>query len=536
MYSDHNVRMNEIILPSPQGPVLLRASIHYQLLPEDLVSQSIERGEGSLADSGALLIDTGEFTGRAPQDRFIVRDDCTRDVHWNHFNQPIDPGVYERLYSKILLYLEGKELWVRDAWVGAREKYRLPIRVLNENACCNLFAYNMFLRPQTSELPSFQPAWHLIQVPHFFADPAADGVPRRNFVIINFSARTILVGGTQYTGEMKKAVFTIMNYLLPVRHRILTMHGAANRGPAGDTAIFFGLSGTGKTTLSADDRRELIGDDEHGWDADCIFNLEGGCYAKTIRLDAKQEPHIYRAIRFGSLVENVPFRSGTNVPDYASARITENTRASYPIDYIGNAVVPSVGKTPSHIFFLTADAFGVIPPLSRLDPAQAMYYFLSGYTARIAGTEAGVVAPKPTFSACFGAPFLPLHPYAYAELLGEKLKGGDISAWMVNTGWTGGKYGSGSRIPLEHTRAMIRAVLHGDLENVPFRLHEVFRTMVPRSVPGVPDQILLPEDTWDIREKYFETAHELANYFCRNFEQYARNTGRTVRQAGPVTR
>jgi phosphoenolpyruvate carboxykinase (ATP) len=457
-------------------------NVHYQLTPEELTEQAVERGEGVLNNTGALVIKTGEFTGRSPKDKFIVKDDLTADsVHWNDFNIPIEQKYFDQLYAKMMNYLSDKEIWVRDAYACADPNYRLNIRVVNENPWSNLFAYNMFLRPKEEELETFRPDWHIIQAPNFRADAAVDGTRQHNFAIVSFTKRMILIGGSGYTGEMKKGIFTVLNYILPHNKKVLSMHCSANMGEDGDTAIFFGLSGTGKTTLSADPNRKLIGDDEHGWTKDTIFNFEGGCYAKTIDLSEEKEPEIFNAIRAGALVENVTFKTGTNEIDFSSKQITENTRVSYPLHYISNALEPSIGKIPKNIFFLTADAYGILPPVSKLSVGQAMYQFISGYTARVAGTEAGVTEPKATFSACFGAPFFPLHPAQYAELLGEKMKQHDVNVWMINTGWSGGPYGVGSRMKLPYTRAMITAALEGDLEHVEFEPHPVFGMMIPKS-------------------------------------------------------
>jgi phosphoenolpyruvate carboxykinase (ATP) len=496
-------------------------NIFYQLSPGELVRQAVEKGEGVLSDTGALVVDTGEFTGRSPKDRFIVKDTLTAStVNWNEFNVPIEERYFDRLYNKMIDYLGDKKLWIRDCYACAHPDYRLNIRVINENPCCSLFAYNMFLRPSENELSNIKIDWHLIQVPHFFADPASDGTRQGNFVIINFTKKIILIGGTQYTGEMKKGIFSILNYLLPHCNNVLSMHCSANMGEDGNTAIFFGLSGTGKTTLSADPNRKLIGDDEHGWTNDSIFNFEGGCYAKTIDLSEAKEPEIFRAIRPGALVENVTFIEGTHTIDFSSKKITENTRVSYPMDYITNAVDPSIGKTPKNIFFLTADAYGIFPPISRLSTGQAMYQFISGYTAKIAGTEAGLTEPKPTFSACFGAPFLPLHPTRYAEMLGKKMKDHQVNVWMVNTGWNGGGYGVGSRMKLEYTRAMITAALEGKLDDVTYHRHSVFGMMMPDECPGVPSEMLSAKFTWKDKDAYVATAHKLAGYFTKNFEKY----------------
>ena len=509
-------------------------NIFYQLSPEELISQSVAKGEGVLSDTGALVIDTGEFTGRSPKDRFIVKDAITIDtINWNEFNIPIDEKYFDLLYKKMMDFLSNKKLWIRDCYACASPEYRLNIRVINENPCCNLFVYNMFLRPEEKELNEIEIDWHLIQVPHFYADPKTDGVPHKNFVIVNFTKKIILIGGTQYTGEMKKAIFSILNYILPHDKKVLSMHCSANVGKNGDTAVFFGLSGTGKTTLSADPNRMLIGDDEHGWDNNSVFNFEGGCYAKTINLSKEEEPDIYDAIRYGAIVENVTFFEGTHTINYTSKKITENTRVSYPIDFINNALEPSIGKTPKNIFFLTADAYGILPPISKLTPGQAMYQFISGYTAKVAGTEAGVVEPKPTFSACFGAPFMPLHPAKYAEMLGKKIKEHKVNVWMVNTGWTGGGYGAGSRVKLEYTRAMITAALEGKLDNVSYRPHSIFGMMIPEECPGVPAEMLSAKFTWKDKDAYAKTAHTLARYFIKNFEKYKDGVSEEILAAAP---
>lgn len=508
---------------------------YYQLSPEELIKQAVEKGEGILSSTGALVIDTGEFTGRSPKDRFIVRDDVTASsIDWNELNQPIEEKYFTLLFNRMTEYIKGKTLWVRDCAVCAKKEYRLNIRVVNENPCCNLFAYNMFLRPGEDELPNLKPDWHLIQIPHLFADPLTDGVRSRNFVIIDFTKKIILIGGTQYTGEIKKSVFSILNFILPKERNVLSMHCAVNVGKKEDTALFFGLSGTGKTTLSADPERMLIGDDEHGWDSDSVFNIEGGCYAKTINLDAEKEAGIYKAIRFGALVENVSFLPGTNVIDFTSKKITENTRVSYPLDYIDNAMQPSVAKIPANIFFLTADAFGILPPVSKLNPAQAMYHFISGYTAKVAGTEKGITEPKPTFSACFGAPFLPLHPVQYAQMLGEKIKESKVNVWLINTGWIGGAYGVGKRISLEYTRAIITAILDGKLNDVDYNRHAIFGLMVPSQCPGVPMDLLNPKGTWEDKEAYEKAAHKLAGFFADNFKKYSTLVNKEITLAGPV--
>ncbi|MBP9215204.1 MAG: phosphoenolpyruvate carboxykinase (ATP), partial [Chitinophagaceae bacterium] len=425
-------------------------NVHYQLSPEELTAQAVSKGQGVLNDTGALCVQTGEFTGRSPLDKFIVKDDLTEStVHWNNFNIPIDDKYFQQLKKKVLNYLgQQDEIWVRDAYACASPEHRINIRVINENPWSNLFAYNMFLRPTDEELENYKIDWQIIQAPGFKADPTVDGTRQHNFAIVSFTEKTILIGGTGYTGEIKKGIFTILNYILPHNSNVLSMHCSANMGNDGDVAIFFGLSGTGKTTLSADPNRKLIGDDEHGWTPNSVFNFEGGCYAKTIDLSAEKEPEIFNAIKPGALVENIGFYPGTNKIDFSNKSITENTRVSYPLSFISNAQEPSIGGLPKNIFFLTCDAYGVLPPISKLTPGQAMYQFISGYTAKVAGTEAGVTEPKSTFSACFGAPFLPLHPGQYAEMLGKKMKEENVTVWMINTGWSGGPYGIGNRMKL----------------------------------------------------------------------------------------
>ena len=517
-----------------QAGIKTEKPVHYQETPEQLSAATLERGEGELNDKGALLIKTGEFTGRSPQDKFTVKDEMTADtVHWNKFNIAITPEVFDKMHNKLAKHLSGKELWVRDAYVCADPKYRLNIRVVNENPWSNLFAYNMFLRPEESELDNFAPEWTILQAPSFKADPATDGTRQHNFAMVSFAKKTILIGGTGYTGEMKKGIFTILNYILPHEKNVLSMHCSANMGDDGDTAIFFGLSGTGKTTLSADPNRKLIGDDEHGWTPDSVFNFEGGCYAKLIDLSAEKEPEIFHAIRPGALIENVSFVPGTKTIDFANKEITENTRISYPLSFISNALEPSIGKNPKNIFFLTADAYGILPPVSKLTAGQAMYQFISGYTAKVAGTEAGVKEPSATFSACFGAPFLPLHPGKYAEMLGKKMTDTNVNVWMINTGWSGGPYGVGERMKLPYTRAMITAALEGKLDNVEFEAHPVFGMMMPKECPGVPSDILNPRNTWADKAAYDAKAKDLAQQFVKNFEQYASGAGKDILAAAP---
>ncbi|HEY1113130.1 MAG TPA: phosphoenolpyruvate carboxykinase (ATP) [Chitinophagaceae bacterium] len=510
-------------------------SIHYQSTPDELVQDTLRMGEGTLTDTGALAIRTGEFTGRSPKDKFTVKDEITADtVHWNNFNIPIEAKYFDIIHKKILDHLnKQEEIWVRDCYACADPRYRLNIRVITEKPWINLFAYNMFLRPEEEELDNFKPEWHVLSAPDLQLDPAECGTRQHNAALISFKHKTILIAGTGYTGETKKGIFTILNYILPQQKNVLSMHCSANMGEDGDTAIFFGLSGTGKTTLSADPNRKLIGDDEHGWTEDGIFNFEGGCYAKLIGLSADKEPEIFNAIRPGAIVENVHFYPGTNQIDFHNGAITENTRVSYPLHYISNAQEPSIGGIPKNIFFLTCDAYGVLPPISRLTPGQAMYQFISGYTAKVAGTEAGVTEPKPTFSACFGAPFLPLHPGKYAEMLGEKMQKHHVNVWLVNTGWTGGPYGEGHRMKLAYTRAMITAALEGSIDNVETTLDPIFGVAIPKEVPGVPTEVLIPRNTWENKEAYDEKAAYLAGLFVKNFEKYASGVSEEILAAAP---
>jgi len=494
---------------------------HWNLSPEDLIQASICRGMGVQADSGALVIKTGKFTGRAPKDRFIVEDSFSqKHVDWGRINQPISAIHFYQLRQKMSDYLLDKDLYVRDVLAGADPEYQLEVRVLTEYPWSNQFAYNMFLRPSEAQLKSFAPAWSVLCVPGFKADPAIDGTRSENFAIINFEEQQIIIGGTGYTGEIKKGIFSVLNAILPIKRGVLPMHCSANVGQDNDVAVFFGLSGTGKTTLSADADRALIGDDEHGWSEQGIFNFEGGCYAKTIDLSSEKEPEIFGAIKHRAILENVTFFPDTKTIDFSDSSITENTRVSYPINHIANALPVSKAEHPRHIFFLTADAFGVLPPLSKLTPLQAMYYFISGYTAKVAGTEEGVLDPEATFSACFGAPFLPLAPVQYAEMLKEKMEQHQTQIWLVNTGWTGGGFGVGKRISLRYTRAMINAVLKGDLDQVDYQKHEVFGLQMPQTCAGVPDAVLNPKSTWQDPSAYDEQANRLAGAFTQNFKQY----------------
>jgi phosphoenolpyruvate carboxykinase (ATP) len=500
---------------------LYSKKINYQLTPAQLIEQAIQNNEGTLADSGALAIDTGKFTGRSPKDRFIVCDEITEStVWWGDVNIKISAAHFDGLFDKITNHLSDKEIYVRDAYACADQNYKTTIRVVTEFAFQNLFANNLFLRFNSEDILPKQPEWTIIAAPSFLANPLVDGTRQANFSILNFSKKIILIGGTAYTGEIKKGIFSVLNFILPEQKHTLSMHCSANVGKNNDTAIFFGLSGTGKTTLSADPSRSLIGDDEHGWGENSVFNFEGGCYAKCIDLTAEKEPQIFNAIKSGSLLENTNYFPGTKTVDFSNIDKTENTRVAYPINYIENAIEPSVAPIPKNIFFLTADAFGVLPPISKLTTAQAMFHFISGYTAKVAGTEAGVTEPQLTFSACFGKAFLPLHPAKYAKLLGEKMEKHNVNVWLINTGWSGGPYGVGSRMKLSYTRAMITAALNGDLDNVDFEEHAVFGLLMPKSCKNVPDEILNPRNTWADKNKYDQKANELALAFVDNFKQF----------------
>jgi phosphoenolpyruvate carboxykinase (ATP) len=511
------------------------ATAHWNLSPEELTQKTLELGQGELNDTGALCVSTGKFTGRSPKDKFTVKDAITEhSVDWGDVNIPFESEAFDKLYDRVVAHLGGKEVWVRDAYACADPKYRLNIRVVNETPWANLFCNDLFLRPTAQEVQSQNPDWLIIQAPSFQADPAIDGTRQANFTIVNFTRKVILIGGSAYTGEMKKGIFGVLNFVLPHDHKVLSMHCSANEGKDGDVALFFGLSGTGKTTLSADTNRALIGDDEHGWADGSVFNFEGGCYAKVIDLSAEKEPQIYAAIKGNAILENIKFIGDTKAVDYADGSITENTRAAYPIDFIPNAKEPSYGGDPKNIFFLTCDAFGILPPISKLTKGQAMYHFISGYTAKVAGTEVGVTEPQTTFSACFGRVFLPLHPTKYAELLGKKLEEhSNVNVWLINTGWSGGAYGTGSRMSLKYTRAMITEAMNGKLDNVEFEAHPVFGVLMPKQVEGVPAEILNPRQTWADKEAYDKKANELAQLFVKNFEKYASQANEEIMAAAP---
>lgn len=518
---------------APHGIVNVN-NVYWNLPTSLLYEEAIRRREARLSHLGPLVVRTGQYTGRSPNDKFIVREPSSEDhVWWGKSNRPMEESTYERLRLRLLAYLQGKDVFVQDCFVGADPAYRLPIRVITETAWHSLFAHTMFVRPQPEDLDTFAPEFTVIHAPGFHAIPELDGTRSEVFIVINFAQRTVLIGGSQYAGEIKKSMFTIFNYLLPQKD-VLSMHCSANIGAEGDVAIFFGLSGTGKTTLSADPNRSLIGDDEHGWSDHGVFNFEGGCYAKVIHLSPQAEPEIYATTRlFGTILENVGFDSKTGRLNLDDSSLTENTRAAYSIDRIPNAKRDGMAGHPRNIIMLTADAFGVLPPIAKLTPEQTMYHFLSGYTARVAGTEKGVTEPQATFSACFGSPFLALPPVVYANLLGEKIAKHNVNVWLVNTGWTGGPYGVGQRMPIQNTRAMIRAALDGSLAATPTTVEPYFGLHVPVSCPGVSAEILNPVNTWANRADYDAQARKVARMFAENFAAIASNVPEAVRAAGP---
>ena len=514
----------------------LTNQIHYQLTADELVENALMNGQGRLNDTGALVISTGQFTGRSPRDKFVVKDEVTSTtINWGNFNNPIEERYFDRILADVRSYLNSqKELWVRDAYACAVPEYRLNIRVVNELPWMNLFANNLFLRPSEDELDRFEPDWHILSAPSLELDLVRCGTRQGNATVVSFKHKMILIAGSAYTGEIKKGIFSILNYLLPQTRNVLSMHCSANLGSNRDTALFFGLSGTGKTTLSTDPARKLIGDDEHGWDDNLVFNFEGGCYAKCIGLSEEKEPEIYRAVKRGALVENVTFFAGTDRINFDDASVTENTRVAYPIDFVKNSVPEETGSVPQNIFFLTCDAYGVLPPISRLTREQVLYYFISGYTAKVAGTEAGVIEPKATFSACFGAPFLPLHPARYATMLGDRITQHSVKVWMINTGWTGGAYGAGSRVKLADSRAMIRAALNGSLDKVIYHKDPVFGLMIPGTCPGVGQCVLTPRHTWADPRAYDAQARDLAGQFIKNFESFSDVVPSEISSAGPT--
>lgn len=506
-----------------------------QLSVPQLVEKVLMRNEGKLTSTGAVSASTGKYTGRSPKDKFIVKEASVADkIAWGSVNQPISEEHFNKLYTKVLEYLKEKEeLFVFKGFAGVDRNYRLPIQVINEYAWHNLFVHQLFIRPTEEELTTHESEFTIVSAPNFKADPAVDGTNSEAFIMVSFEKRIVLIGGTEYAGEMKKSIFSIMNFLLPEQD-ILSMHCSANVGEEGDVALFFGLSGTGKTTLSADPNRKLIGDDEHGWSDNGVFNIEGGCYAKCVNLSHEKEPQIFDAITFGSVLENVIINDQTRIADYNDTTLTENTRAAYPMHAIDNIVLPSVAGHPNTIIFLTADASGVLPPISKLSKEQAMYHFLSGYTSKLAGTERGVTSPQATFSTCFGSPFLPLDASRYAEMLGEKIEKHDAKVFLVNTGWTGGEYGVGKRMNLGYTRAMIQAALNGELAKTETAKHDIFGLEVPLHVPGVPDEVLMPEQTWADKAAYKAKAIELANEFKANFKKFDSVSEDIINLGGPI--
>ena len=511
-------------------------TIWWNLSTPFLYEAALQRREGLLAHLGPLVVRTGQYTGRSPDDRYIVREHTSQEkVWWGKVNREFDPEAYDKLRRRLTAYLQGKDLFVQDCYVGADPRYRMPIRAINEYAWHSIFARNMFLKELDREkLAGHAPEFTVIDAPGFAAHPEEDGTRSEAFILLNFERREVLIGGTAYAGEMKKSIFSVMNYFLPQKG-VLSMHCSANYGRnRSDAAIFFGLSGTGKTTLSADPNRTLIGDDEHGWSDEGVFNFEGGCYAKVIRLSPTGEPEIYATTRrFGTILENVAIDSETRRIDLNSDEFTENTRASYPITHIPNADPAGSAGHPRTIVMLTADAFGVLPPVAKLTPAQAMYHFLSGYTAKVAGTERGVTEPQATFSTCFGAPFMALNPNVYAQLLGDKMRRHQANAYLINTGWSGGPFGVGRRIPLAYTRAMVTAALTGALDEVPLREDPIFGLMVPREAPDVPPAVLDPRSTWADKAAYDEQARKLADMFVENFRAFAGDAEDDVKAAGP---
>ena len=522
--------------PSLEKYGLKNTKAYWNLSSAELQRITVEKKLGKEAPNGTLVINTGKFTGRSPQDRFIVQDDYSdKKVWWGKENKPVSSANFDKLHHEVLKHLSGKDVYVRDSFVCAEPEFKTNLRTITELPWSSLFVYNMFLRPIERELLNFKEEWLLLSAPGYVcANPEAYGIRQGNFSIINFTKKMVLIGGSAYSGEIKKGIFSALNLVLPVEKKVLPMHCSANVGKRGDTAIFFGLSGTGKTTLSADPERKLIGDDEHGWTADnTIFNFEGGCYAKVIDLSAEKEPDIFRAIRPGALLENVVFKDDGAL-DFMDSSITQNTRVSYPIYHIDNIQETLYANNPKNIFFLTCDAFGVLPPISKLTPGQAAYHFISGYTAKVAGTEAGITEPIPSFSACFGAPFMPLHPTVYGDMLSKKMSDAGVNVWLINTGWSAGPYGIGSRIKLKYTRAMITAILNGELENVDYEQNFIFGLFMPKYCPGVPTEMLDPMNTWLQKGAYIGKAIQLAHSFHLNFEKFAQEASKQILEGGPL--
>ena len=527
--------MNSVEIANELKELLNGENIKTQLSVPQLVEKATSRGEAMLTVEGALRAETGKYTGRSPKDKYIVEEENSKDkIDWGKVNRPISSEVFDKLYVKVVNYLkERDELFVFNGFAGADKDSQLSIKVINEYAWHNLFCHQLFIRPTAEELAAHVADFTIVSAPNFKADPEVDGTGSETFIITSLEKKIILIGGTEYAGEMKKSIFGIMNYLLP-EQGIFPMHCSANVGEKGDVALFFGLSGTGKTTLSADCDRKLIGDDEHGWSDNGVFNIEGGCYAKTINLSPENEPEIYNAIRFGSVLENVAVDSESRICDYDDGSLTENTRVAYPIDYIDNIVLPSVAGHPNTIVFLTADAFGVLPPISKLTKEQAMYHFLSGFTSKLAGTERGVTEPEPVFSTCFGSPFLPLPATVYADQLGKKIDEHGSQVFLVNTGWTGGEYGVGSRMKLAYTRTMVRAAINGELDNVETTQDGVFGLNIPVAIEGVPSSVLNPRAAWADTAAYDKKATELAELFKNNFTKFADVDEAIVKKGGPL--
>jgi phosphoenolpyruvate carboxykinase (ATP) len=521
--------------PPTTAPASIGRHTRANLSVAELYEDAIRAGEGIVAAEGPLVVRTGKHTGRSPRDKFIVREPSSEDrIWWGEVNQPISEENYDRLRARLFAYLADRPLYAQDSFIGADPAHRRSLRVYTETAWASIFADNLFRRPSAEELRGFRPNFTIINVPSFKADPETEGTRTETAILLHLKRMEILIVGTEYAGEIKKSAFTVMNYLMP-DEGVLPMHSAVNVGEAGDSVVFFGLSGTGKTTLSADPERQLVGDDEHGWSDEGVFNFEGGCYAKTIRLSPMYEPDIFQTTRrFGTVLENVDLDPRTRELDLDSDRITENTRGAYPLHFIGNASPTGIAGQPRQVVLLTADAFGVLPPISRLTHEQAMYHFISGYTAKLAGTEIGVKEPKATFSACFGAPFMPRHPGEYAHMLGERLARWNVPVWLVNTGWTGGPYGTGERMNINHTRSMVRAALNGELDDVPTQTDPIFGVAVPTSCPHVPSEFLQPRATWTDKEAYDRQARQLAAMFAENFARYADGVGADVAAAGPA--
>jgi len=507
-------------------------NVYRNLSVDSLVEMAVSRNEGTFSSTGALSVTTGRFTGRSPDDRYIVDDDVTHDtMHWGIVNHPISEENFEKIFKKITNHIEGKEIFIFDGFIGADPKTRMAVRIINDHAWQNLFAHQLFIRLTSAELESFKEEFTLIAMNDFKADPKTDGTRTETFIIINLKRKIVLIGATSYAGEIKKAIFTSMNYYLP-EHGVFPMHCSANMGKDGDVVLFFGLSGTGKTTLSADPERMLIGDDEHGWSEDGVFNLEGGCYAKCINLNKDQEPQIWGAIKSGAVMENVVLDKKRKIPDFSDDSLTENTRVAYPLNYIPGAVIPSIGSHPKVIIFLTADAFGVMPPIAKLTKEGSMYHFMSGYTSKLAGTERGITKPKETFSKCFAAPFMPRAAEVYAKMLGEKIEKHGTRVYMINTGWSGRPYGVGERIELKYTRAMVGAAINGDIEKSEFVHDDIFNLYIPTSCPSVPSEILNPINTWQEKDVYDIAAKRLASLFTENFCKF-KDVQKEIRDAGP---